>query len=113
MKTFQKTSAQGDIFIRKVKSLPKKVVQVDSEDGKLIVTHSETGHHHYMDPSGVALFQSENDPMVSYLEVSASSADLIHGRSYDTHETLRLEEGLYEVRRQREWVPEGWRRVED
>lgn len=34
-------------------------------------------------------------------------------RSFDTHESILLKGGTYEIRRQREYTPEGWRRVED
>jgi hypothetical protein len=34
-------------------------------------------------------------------------------RSFDTHETLNIPPGIYEVRRQREYVPEGWRKAQD
>ena len=38
---------------------------------------------------------------------------LEHLRSFDTHETIKLPVGTFEIRRQREYTPEGWRRVED
>lgn len=34
-------------------------------------------------------------------------------RPYDTHAPIMFEPGIYEVRRQREYTPEGFRRVED
>ena len=40
-------------------------------------------------------------------------ADVEHLWPFDTHETIRLTPGKWEIRRQREWSPEGWRRVED
>lgn len=55
----------------------------------------------------------ERDPMICYLQIAGDFADVVHHRPHDTHETLRLVRGIYEVRRQREWTPEGWRRVED
>jgi hypothetical protein len=50
---------------------------------------------------------------VSYLDVQTDHADVVHLRGLDTHETLRLPRGTWEIRRQQEWSPEGWRRVED
>ena len=38
---------------------------------------------------------------------------LEHLRSFDTHEPILFEKGAYQVRRQREYIPEGFRRVED
>jgi len=55
--------------------------------------------------------------MVSYLEVieatDATETLLEHLRSFDTHETIKIPPGIFEIRRQREWVPEGWRRIQD
>ena len=56
--------------------------------------------------------------MIRYLSVDGASADVVHHRSEHTHETLRLLTGVWEVRRQRQWVPEamgsdGWVAVAD
>jgi hypothetical protein len=39
--------------------------------------------------------------------------EITHLRSFDTHETLLVPPGNYEVRRQREYVPEGFRKAAD
>jgi hypothetical protein len=38
---------------------------------------------------------------------------LEHLRDHDTHEPILFEKGTYHVRRQREYTPEGFRKVED
>ena len=53
-----------------------------------------------------------DNPLVSWLQVNRSTA-LDHLRPHDTHESIMFEPGIYEVRRQREYTPEGFRRVED
>jgi hypothetical protein len=112
--TFNKCAAQGDLLIRRIESLPDNVEAVNPEEGKHIVAHSETGHHHYVSANqDVTYFAVPNDPMVCYLKVGGEFVDLIHNRAYDTHETIRISNGLFELRRQREYTPEGWRRVED
>jgi len=112
MKTFKNAAAQGDIFISRVKSLPKNVKEAKIEDGKYIVAHSETGHHHVVEAiPGVHFFYSEN-PEITYLEVE-KEIDLVHERTWDTHETLRFPKGIFQINRQREFRPEGWTRVED
>ena len=64
--------------------------------------------------AAVRLFREpDGDPLVAILAVEGAFADVVHLRAHDTHETLRLLQGYWEVRRQREWTPEGWRRVED
>lgn len=113
MKTFNKQAAQGDILITKIDALPDSLVEQKATDEGHIVAHSETGHHHTLPEKGVQLFMPANDPMLLYAIVTDEHADLIHNRGHDTHETLRLDKGIYEIRRQREHTPEGWRRVAD
>lgn len=112
MKTFDKQAAQGDILITRIDKLPDGLVEQEPEKGSYIVAHSETGHHHTLPSQGVRMFAPANDPMVLFVIVD-NEADLIHNRSFDTHETIRLKSGAYEIRRQREYTPEGWRRVAD
>lgn len=115
MKTFSKQAAQGDMILRRVAKVPDnfKPVATDAQ-GRHVVTHSETGHHHWVGGETAVLYREKDEnQMVSYIEVKAGGTDLIHERPWDTHETLHIEEGVYEVRRQREYTPEGWRRVED
>lgn len=113
MKTINRMGAQGDLLLRKVEALPEGLEPVPAEGGRLIVAHSETGHHHWLAAPGCELWRSPGDPLIAYLRVSSEGADLVHARPWDTHETIRLPGGVYELRRQREYTPEGWRRVED
>ena len=114
MKKFSKMAAQGDIVLVRVKELPKGLEIVKSEKNRCVVSHSETGHDHFVDATGVSMFQEPNNPFICYLQVAPiGGADLIHARPFDTHETLHLEQGTYKIHRQREYTPSGWRRVED
>lgn len=108
MKTVKQLAAQGDVMFRRVDAVPKGLVA--DQPGEVVVAHSETGHHHVVEGKLVKLFRK--DPMICYLSLGAD-ADVVHKRPFDTHETLRLGKGIWEVRRQREHTPEGWRRVED
>jgi hypothetical protein len=111
---------QGDCLFRKVKSIPKSATLVP-QNGPIVVAHSETGHHHAIDAAhGISLFQDPKDPLVCYLQLAdnVEHADVVHHRAWDTHDTVRLlgtpkKETIWEVRRQREYTPEGWRRVMD
>lgn len=107
--------AQGDVMLIPVASLPANFGRpVAAEKGALIVTHSETGHHHVvMERPGVEMFQDAMNLFRGFLVIEGEPADLEHLRSFDTHETLRLEPGVYEIRRQQEYSPEGWRRAAD
>jgi hypothetical protein len=117
MKTFDKVCAQGDVLIRRVCSIPKSAVSVMPTDGHVIVTHSETGHHHVMvldreDAPAVEMFSATDNPLLAWIKVNRPTA-LEHQRPHDTHEPIMFEPGIYEVRRQREYTPEGWRQVQD
>lgn len=118
MKIVQKMGAQGDVLFRRVKSIPKGA-NLQKRKGPLVVAHSETGHHHVIESPDVKLYTTA-DPMICYLRLEGvAHADVVHQRPHDTHETLRLSGtggrggACFEVRRQREWTPEGWRQVAD
>lgn len=108
MKTVTKACFQGDVMFLRVAAIPKEAVKQTTN----VVAHSETGHHHVIDaPAKVWSFLTV-DPMTGYIECSAP-VDIVHQRPFDTHETVRLSEGCWKVRRQREWTPEGWAMVAD
>ncbi len=117
MKTFNNCAAQGDLLLRRIDRLPAGVKPMATERGAFIVAHSETGHHHIIKERPSVKVYSTDDPMVSYLEVieatDATETLLEHLRGHDTHETLSIPPGIFELRRQREYTPEGWRRVAD
>ena len=114
MKTFNNCAAQGDLLIRRIDKLPKNIKPISAENGKFILAHSETGHHHsILERPGVEYF-SGDDPLIAYLRVIDSVEIVLeHERTFDTHESLLIKGGTYEIRRQREYTPEGWRRVAD
>lgn len=121
MKTVTATAAQGDVLFRRVLSLPVDAVE-RPRTGPLVVAHSETGHHHAIADRAISHFEVPGDPLVCYLRMDdgldpeIGGVDVVHHRAWDTHETLRLlgkPGDVWQVRRQREWTPEGWRRVED
>lgn len=112
MRTFKNACAQGDIYIRRVESLPENAVRVKPENGVVIVTHSETGHHHVMEADRVEMY-SIPDSIMDVLLVVNEPTELRHLREFDTHESIHFDKGVYHVHRQREHSPEGWRRVAD
>lgn len=112
MKTFDRVCAQGDIYITRIGRLPKGVVPVEPESGRVIVTHSETGHHHVMLAERTKAYRLPDSITDVFLTVEDGDT-LEHLRPHDTHEPIAFGPGIYHVRRQREYVPEGFRRVED
>lgn len=115
--TFKNIAAQGDILLRRIAELPKNLTMASVTNGQHIVAHSETGHHHVIEARPNVRVLNSDNPLVSYLEVieATDQAEVLleHVRSFDTHETISISPGVYEIRRQREYTPEGWRRVAD
>lgn len=112
MKTFKNICAQGDVYIRRIDKLPDNVVEIPPIEGKNIVTFSETMHHHVMDSTKAKMY-SLPDSIMKCLLVINDPVALEHLRNYDTHEPIMFEPGVYEVVRQREYTPEGFRKVQD
>lgn len=106
--------AQGDILIVPVDSIPANVKPGNAEDGKFIIAHSETGHHHVIEKSRAEVFEAADDAFIAYIKTMGDGAEITHERPFDTHETVALEPNkTYRVHRQREYVPEGFRKAAD
>ncbi len=99
---------QGEAAIFPVEKLPDGLKQRADK----IVAHSETGHHHEFPAEAEVFLYSTVDPLISFMEVKAPSK-LEHKRDFDTHETVLFDVGTYEIHRQREDSPEGWKIVVD
>lgn len=117
MKTFEKCAAQGDVLFVKVNAIPDSLTEQKPNDrNELVITHSETGHDHVMvldrqaEPA-VQMFNGDN-PLISWIKVNRPTS-LDHKRQHHTHESIQFQPGMYEIRRQQEQTPEGWRRVAD
>ncbi len=114
MKTFINSAAQGDCLLRKIEKLPAGLKRVDAENGQLVIAHSETGHNHCVKERPAVKLYASVDQFRGYLEVSGDQAVVLeHHRSFDTHEALEIKPGIYEICRQREYTPEGFRRAAD
>jgi hypothetical protein len=115
MKTFEKVAAQGELrFLKLPKNfkLPANAAKVTPVYGKIIVGHSETGHHHVMDAGCTTMYRLP-DSILDCLLVVDKPDELKHLREFDTHESLTFKPGVYKVTTAREHTPEGWRRSAD
>lgn len=110
MKTFKHSAAQGDLYIKMVEEIPGGLKEARMENGQYILAHSESGHNHVIDGNCVRVFNE--DEFISYMEV-ARPAQIVHLRSFHTHEPVEVPPGKYRVTRQREYIPEGYRRAAD
>lgn len=104
--------AQGDMLIIPITSIPENVKGAKPEGAHFILAHSETGHHHVIERARAEVYESADDTFIAYVKAMAP-ADITHQRPFDTHETVQLAPGNYEIRRQREYVPEGFRKAQD
>ncbi len=117
MKTFTRMAAQGDFLIMRIDTIPENVEPIAAnEHNQIVVAHSETQHNHVMLAERVSAYKpagvKEVDLYEMFLSVEAPT-EINHLRSFDTHETLLVPPGNYTVRRQREYIPEGFRKASD
>ena len=113
MRTFKNIAGQGDLLLLRIDAIPKGMVPSKVVEGRYIVAHSETGHHHSVDAGACAVYDDPNDPLVSYMEATAA-VEVVHEKTFDVHEDLQVvEPGTFILRRQREYTPEGFQRVAD
>ncbi len=115
MKTFQNTAAQGELYFMRLPrdyKVPAEAVKVGPDQGYIIVGHSETGHHHVMDPVCTTMYRLPNSILECLLVVDQPDV-LKHLREFDTHKSLAFEPGIYKVTTGREHTPKGWRRSAD
>ncbi len=103
MLKFHRVAAQGELTITRLTKTPKRLGEaVKPVAGKLIVGHSETGHHHVVDADCAVL--TRLDVFTAYLDVKKPTA-ISHQREYDTHPSIELQPGMYEFRTGREFDP--------
>lgn len=109
---FKTQAAQGDCLLTKIKNLPEGLEPAKAENGYHVVAHSETGHNHVVLEKHATLFIDQTNAFIAYLKV-ADECVIEHLRSFDTHAPISLDKGVYEVRRQREYTPQGFRKAQD
>jgi hypothetical protein len=112
MKMIDDTAAQGEIYIRRIarprKDFLKGGTPLKEENGRFIIGHSETGHHHVMERGGVDVVEMPSDTSgmrILRMIVADPNKELVHERPHDTHETLGFPPGAYEARIGREYDP--------
>lgn len=103
MLKFEKTAAQGELTITRIKKAPKNIGSaVAPVGGVIIVGHSETGHHHVVDADCATL--TRVDAFTAFLNVFKPTA-IVHRRDHDIHQSIALQPGMYEFRTGREFDP--------
>lgn len=110
--------SQGEIDTVKVSVLPKSIKKVNAENGNYILAHSETGHHHVVIEQPNVNYYTTDDPLISYLEVvettDKSEVFLEHLRSFDTHQPIGFDTGIYKITTLVEMGEDNlWQKVSD
>jgi hypothetical protein len=104
---------QGDVFIRRIgdsAKIPKDFEPVKQDKGRVVLAYGEvTGHAHALKGTDAKLWRKAGDVTKAFLEVTKKETVLKH----EEHAPITLEEGFYEVVRQREYTPEEIRMVAD
>lgn len=107
-------AAQGEITIRYLGPVPKRndvpegYTSAKLENGRHVIGHSETGHHHMLDHiEGVSVSVMDKPPegMRILRAILEQPTSLEHLRPHDTHAPIMLEPGEYEFRIAREYDP--------
>ena len=93
---------QGDLVITKVNKIPRGVVK---QDHRVLAEGEATGHVHELDLGDLY----EKNGTLYFRIAEGQTATLEHAE----HEPVSFAEGEYMVTRQKEYTPEGWRRVAD
>lgn len=115
MKTFKEQARQGDVFLKRVTTIPTGAKPMGREAGRAVLAHGEvTGHAHAISSKHVQQFRVDDvtarrneefklraggSLVTTYLEVKKTCL-----LEHEEHETIQIEPGIYEVRRQREYV---------
>ena len=108
MKHFNSVAAQGEITVRRVRGAPQQPVGklLELERGMLIIGHAETQHDHVLEHTRgatVTVLDSAPSGMRILHMILTEANALVHNRAHDTHETIALEPGEYDVRIAREF----------
>ena len=99
---------QGDVMIVEVERTESTLAQVDRENGRIVLAHGEvTGHAHAIASSDAMLFMDAKT-LDRYLDVKAPVT-----LDHEEHSRIELPSGFYRVTIQREYRPEGIRKVLD
>jgi hypothetical protein len=106
-----KVFRHGDIVLKQIEKLPDGLKEKKT---KVILQSGSSGNPHLID-NGKLYFINDDDFIIGYLE--AKNTNLIHrehgNKKVGSNKYAKISDGLYEIRRQVEYTPEGLRQVED
>lgn len=89
----------GEALLVEVKSFPKAKTE---KTKSLIISHSETGHHHVIESETEIDWAKFRDQI--FFEVKTDTP-LVHKKTYDKHNTITITPGIYKVIPKTEYDP--------
>jgi len=92
---------QGDVIL-----LPAKTTEGQKLPHLTLAEGEVTGHKHRISDGQAELYEKDG---TLYLKVLSDTATLTH----EEHEAIAIPKGIWMIRIQREYEPEGWRYVAD
>jgi hypothetical protein len=108
MKTFVNQAHQGDVFLRRVDTLPPKAIEVPPINGRVVLALGETsGHHHSLLGRGATLFRDDGSGGGFYLRVTAPTPleHLTGGNTLtNEHASVMVPPGVYALPQQQQWT---------
>lgn len=110
------TRQQGEVYARKIETLPNGLTPMKPDHGLYIVSHSETGHHHVLDAARVDVLERPDAPAgMAILYAIVREPTALRQTAPTPHADMPLDPGIYELRISREFNPfaEEARRVAD
>lgn len=104
---------QGDILLVPVQKIPEGLREVPREKGRIVLAEGEETGHLHMIEAPEATFLAEDLKSIEgrflVIEAEAITAEAAVGvaLTHPEHDTIIVEPGNYEVRRQREYSQAG------
>lgn len=101
----------GENAIIKISELPAEAKPVTKDDANwlktgYIIGHSESGHHHVLETteklnSGFDIYVNADEIFFKVV----NEAKVVHKKSFDIHQPVTIEPGIYKVVRKSEYDP--------
>lgn len=89
----------GEALLVRVDKMPKSKIK---RDKNVIISHSETGHHHVLE-SGIEIDWTEFKKNI-FVDVKQDTP-LVHKKTHDRHKTIVVTPGIYKVVPKTEYDP--------
>lgn len=101
---------QGDVLIRKIKSLPKAAKDITPKDRIVLAYGEVTGHAHAIAPGEAREFSMADAANATRRFLSVVKEATVR---HEEHAAIPLPPGIYEIVQQREYTPDAIRNVAD